>query len=197
MWLARERPRSANPVHRGLTRAILWLLPLCAVALLVIRAYAVPEAPDDLDPAYPDVCAELTPLAAKVLAASTLDDRTLDRDSTRCEWRAGESLLRVEAQRPLYVSSGETALGEAAEDYRDKVDGARGTTGVTPVPLVGVGVGVGDEAVWAAGEDRSVLVARVGPHVLELTVSMADPPQNQAQTAMLIAMALLERLPAE
>lgn len=191
LWLARERPRSASPVHRGLTRAILWLLPLCAVALLVIRGNTVPDAAGALEPAYPDACAELTPLVTAAIGPSTLDDRALDRDSVRCDYLAGDNTLRIEAQRPLYVSSDETPVDQAREDYTGKADGAASSTGQPTTALAGLG----DEAVWTLGEDNGILIARSGPHVLHLTLRMQNPPPELVRAASALAAALLAKLP--
>ncbi|GIG65089.1 hypothetical protein [Phytomonospora endophytica] len=204
LWLARERPPSASPAMRGLSKTIAWLVPVCVLALVVARRLVAPDEPEEpYRQAYPDLCA-LAPasLVAEAVEGGARSLRILDRDTSECAWSApredGEVRLSLYASRPDPVYDDGSMLDEAVELYAHKVDSAATTTEADAEPVPGLG----DEAVWfsSSGADPAVgvLVVRWGVRVLSVELSTTDDPVASVRAKVdAIAAAVLPGLPAE
>lgn len=204
LWLARERPPSASPVLRGMSKTIGWLVPVAVVSLVITRELLVPEASEPLRQAYPDLCEHVPAASLAELAGTTeYESRLLDRDGSECVWTVdGEDTdarrLTVRAGRPdpLLDESWEKAADERYES--ELVIAAMPFDEAVPEPVAGLG----DEAAWFAdtGEDRSTgaLVVRRGTQVLYLEIVAPESPLGTLRgKAEAVAAALLPLLPAD
>ena len=203
LWLARERPPSASPGMRALSKTIAWLVPLCLIALIVGRQLITPDVPEDHKQAFPDLCAE-TPaaLVADAVPDGAPSDRTLDRDKSECAWTApgddGPS-LRVYAGRPEIVYAEDSTVERAIDLYEDRLSSAEADTDDDTAEPV---TGIGDEAAWYSSSDGDfaigVLVVRQGVRVLAITLSTSDGPLETIRSKVEpVAAAILPLLPED
>lgn len=204
LWLARERPRSPSPLLRGLTRTILWLLPITVLALVVARAVTTPVPPaGDLGTPYPDLCAA-TPAASvtALVGTSAYTARMLDRDRAECEWRLypddPRTSLDVQAER-VRTYSYESESDAVRTAFADAVDLASIPFDDVPAePLPGLG----DEAVRLVsdtdGITEATVVVRLGKRILTLALAVRDRPLETVRPLVEdLARTLLPLLPKD
>lgn len=202
LWLARERPPSASPAMRALSKTIAWLAPVCVIALIVGKQIMTPDAPEPHKQAYPDLCAQ-TPaaLVADAVPGGVQSDRTLDRDKSECTWTAPDDQgpsLRVYAGRPEIVYSEDSTVEKAIELYEDRLGTAESDADDDTAEPV---EGIGDEAAWYSSSDEDfaigVLVVRQGVRVLTVTLYDHGPMETIRPTVDPIAAAILSLLPTD
>lgn len=201
LWLARERPPSASAGMRALSKTIAWLVPVCVIALIVGKRIITPDAPEEYEQAYPDLCAG-TPaaLVADAVPGGVQSDRTLDRDKSECVWTVPDdgASLRVHAGRPDMLYSDDATVERAVELYEDRLDAAEADSDDDTAEPV---TGLGDEAAWYSSADGDfavgVLVVRQGVRVVSVTLYGDGPLETIRPKAGPIAAAILPLLPAD
>lgn len=204
LWLARERPASPSPLLRGLTKAILWLVPVTVLAVVIARAVTMPDPPSgELGTAYPDLCA-VTPAASvsALVGGDAYTSRMVSRDGAECAWQpdpdAPRTRLDVKAERvDRYSDQSEEAAARAAFGRAVELAGILyDDAGETALH------GLGDEAAWfgASGDGRTevTIVVRSGRRLVSAEVSMADRPMETVRPAVEdLVRALLPLLPED